>query len=1042
MYRLPICALLMLLLGVDTLCQDRTEQVISDIAFRNIGPAYMSGRISDVVKDPTDPSTWYVAVASGNVWKTTNNATSWKPIFDNQTVYSTGCLAIDPNNPNVIWLGTGENQSQRSVGWGDGVYRSLDAGKTWSNMGLKESEHIGKIHIDPDNSDVIIVAAQGPLWKEGGDRGVFKSVDGGISWKKTLDVGENTGASEVVVDPNNSNIIYATTYQRRRHVGILVAGGPESRIYKSTDQGETWKMLQRGLPGGDLGRIAVAVSPQKSNVVYAHISGADGSNGFYRSSDYGESWKKMNDYAIVDPQYYGEIYCDPHRFDVVYVMDVVVRYTEDGGTSFQRLNTRYKHVDNHSLLFDKDDENYLMMGCDGGIYESWDRGEHWFYHSNLPITQFYRVGIDNEKPFYNVFGGTQDNSTLMGPSQTTSRQGITNDDWTLVLGGDGFQARVDPDNSNIVYAQYQYAGLVRYDKQTGQRTELQPQISDQEEPLRWHWDSPLLISHYDSKRLYFAAQKIFRSDDRGDSWYPISGDLSRNEDRNEREVMGKIWPPEAVWKNVFTSPYGTIVSLSESSVQEGLMVAGTDDGLLQITTDGGANWKTIDNFAGVPEKSYVADVLTSQHEANRIYVVFNNHKEGDFASYIMKSDDLGDSWQMITNGISEKQSSWTILEDHVDPELLFAGTEMGLWCSVDRGENWFPMKGKIPTIAIRDMEIHKEENDLILASFGRGFYILDDYSPLRQLKSPSQDDVVLFDIADVQVYHVMGNRGYSEKGVFGENFYTAPNPPSGVIARIYLPEKIKSLKEQRKENDDPKDASYPPYERLKEEDFERDAQLFLRVQDENGSMITHIPIANRKGFQEVNGELRKMHYSDDREISRLGPRLLSGKLTAQVFLIKDGELKELSDAKPFNANRLDLTNEQPAEDYYSFYTEVTNTVIEAQTFRSELRKKLEWLNKTLSSNSDVSDSEKVKDLEDARTALKQMQYDLEGDQTRRKRFQYFHPGVIQRLNRVYGNQYQSFQTTGTHRESYKVATSKLETMKQKFTELSQKIAGY
>ncbi len=430
-------------------------EIIQGMKFRNIGPAFMTGRISDIAKEPSDRSTWYVATASSNVWKTTNNGTTWKPIFDNYGSYSTGCITIDPNNPNVIWLGTGENQSQRSVGWGDGVYKSLDGGKSWKNMGLKSSEHIGRIVIDPRNSDVIIVAAQGPLWKPGGDRGIYRSEDGGKSWNQTLSVSDNTGGSEIVMDPVNPDVIYASTYQRRRHVGILVAGGKESRIYKSTNNGKTWKKLTKGLPTADVGRIALAVSPIMNNVVYAQLVLEERKGGFYRSEDYGESWTKTNDYAIVDPQYYGEIYCDPHRFDCVYVMDMMIHYTEDGGKNFQRLNSRNKHVDNHSLLFDEDDPEYLMVGCDGGIYESWDRGKTWKYHDNLPITQFYRVGVDNDFPFYNVYGGTQDNSTIYAPSQTQTLHGITNAEWKLALGGDGFQSRIEPEDPNTVYCQSQ-----------------------------------------------------------------------------------------------------------------------------------------------------------------------------------------------------------------------------------------------------------------------------------------------------------------------------------------------------------------------------------------------------------------------------------------------------------------------------------------------------------------------------------------------------------------------------------------------------------
>ena len=580
--------LLFLFLCLENIAQP-AQEIISSLPFRSIGPAYMTGRIADIEVDPSNSSIWYVAVASGNVWKTTNRGSTWKPIFENYGSFSTGCLAIDPHNPNIVWLGTGENQSQRSVSWGDGVYKSLDGGKTWKNMGLESSEHIGKILLDPRNPEVIYVAAQGPLWKAGGERGVYKSSDGGQSWTRILNISEHTGVADLCFDPRNPDILYASSYQRRRHVGILVAGGEESRIYKSTDAGESWKKLEKGLPGGELGRIAVAVSPQHPNVVYALIAGSEkAQSGFYRSEDHGESWTKKNDYVIVDPQYYGEIFADPHRFDHVYAVDVIIHHTTDGGNTFDRLNTRNKHVDNHDIVFDPKDPDYLMVGCDGGIYESWDRGNSWSYHDNISITQFYRVGLDNEEPFYNVYGGTQDNSTLYGPSRTISRHGITNADWTLALGGDGFQARIDPEDPHIVYCQSQYAGIVRYDRKTGQRLDIQPQPVPGDAPLRWHWDSPLIISPHNPKRLYFAAQKLFRSEDRGDSWEGISPDLSRGEDRNQREVMGKIWSPEAVWKNVFTSPYGTIVSLSESPIQEGLLVVGTDEGLIQISTRWGA----------------------------------------------------------------------------------------------------------------------------------------------------------------------------------------------------------------------------------------------------------------------------------------------------------------------------------------------------------------------------------------------------------------------------------------------------------------------
>lgn len=1011
------------------------KEVISSIPLRNIGPAFMTGRISDVAKDPVNRSTWYVATSSSNVWKTTNNGTTWKPIFDNYNSYSTGCIAIDTKSPNKIWLGTGENQSQRSVGWGDGIYLSEDGGKSWVNKGLKTSEHIGKILIDPEDSNVLIVAAQGPLWKAGGERGVYRSDDGGNSWVQTLEISENTGAADLAFDPNDPNIIYATTYQRRRHVGMLVAGGPESRIYKSSDNGKSWQMLKKGLPQGNLGRIAIAVSPQKSNVVYAHISGEEGSNGFYRSEDYGNSWGKTSDYAIVDPQYYGEIYCDPNRFDHVYVMDTYIHFTTDGGKKFERLNTRFKHVDNHSMLFDESDPDYMMVGCDGGIYESWDYGQSWKYHDNLPITQFYRVGIDNDFPFYNVYGGTQDNSTLYGPSQTISRHGITNADWNLALGGDGFQARIDPEDPNTVYCQSQYAGIVRYDKASGHRTELQPQVSSEEDPLRWHWDSPLIISPHNSKRIYFAAQKLFQSDDRGDTWKAISGDLSRGEDRNERKMMGKLWPPEAVWKNVFTSPYGTIVSLSESPIQEGLIAVGTDDGQIQITQDNGQKWKKINQFPGVPPKAYVADILLSHHETSVIYAVLNNHKEGDYAPYILKSENLGESWKQINAGIEAPHACWTIAEDHVSANLLFAGTEFGLFSTINGGANWVQMKGNMPTIPVRDLEIQKRENDLVCATFGRGMMILDDFTPLRSLAEEQMSPNKLFDITESWSFIPKGDKGYSLKGSFGNSFYSAPNPMTGPALNIYLADKFEMSKEIRKRQEKNGLQTYPKYETLKTEDLEEKALIYAMIKDENGQIVSRTPVKNKKGFQRVEAQMSPTIYSIDGKNQTTGPAELEGNFTAQIFITNSGVSTSITEAKPFTIKRLPLSREVPSSDYHSFHKEVAKCLAEVISLREGLEEKLSNLSEQKSRALNQGITDRVKGIEKERLALLDMQYELLGDQTSRKRAQYAHPGILQKVRRVYGNMWNGLQITNTHRASFKEAKSSFDKLKAAFDSL-------
>ena len=592
----------------DTRAESKTDSVAAGIfdglKVRSIGPALMSGRIGDFAVNPKDRSHYFVAVCSGGVWKTTNAGTTYEPVFDGQASYSIGCVEMDPNNPHVVWVGTGENNSQRSVSFGDGVYRSRDGGASWENLGLKESEHIGMIVIHPRHCDTVYVAAQGPLSRSGGDRGLYKTTDGGKTWSRILHVNDDTGINEVHMDPRDPNVLYASACQRRRHVWTLINGGPHSAIYKSTDGGRNWRKLSRGIPSVDKGRIGLDISPANPDVVYAIVEAADGQGGFFRSDDRGETWSKRSSHMTTSPQYYNEIVCDPRNVDRVYSLDTVMHVTEDGGRSFQPTPRRNRHVDDHALWIDPDHTDHLLVGCDGGIYESFDRGGNWAYKANLPVTQFYRVSVDNAEPFYNVYGGTQDNNTQGGPSRTTSRAGITNEDWFITVGGDGYETRVDPEDANIVYSQYQYGGLVRHDRRSGQNVDIKPREAPGEEPYRWNWDTPLIISPHHPKRLYFAANKLFRSDNGGISWTVVSDDLSRGLDRNALKVMGKIQGVDAVAKHRSTSIYGNSVSLDESPLVEGLIYVGTDDGLVHVTEDGGENWRKVSVFPVVPDMTY------------------------------------------------------------------------------------------------------------------------------------------------------------------------------------------------------------------------------------------------------------------------------------------------------------------------------------------------------------------------------------------------------------------------------------------------------
>ncbi len=638
----------------------------SGLELRSIGPGIASGRISDIAVDPENPHRYFVAVASGGVWRTVNDGTTWTPVFDHEGSYSIGCVAIDPKNPSVVWVGTGENNSQRAVYFGDGIYRSEDGGGSWKNLGLKSSEHISKILIDPRDSKVVYVAAQGPLWSAGGDRGLYKTTDAGKTWKAVLTISENTGVTDVVMDPRDPDVLYASSYQRRRHVWTMIDGGPESAIYKSADAGATWTKLSAGLPKEDMGRIGLAVSPANPDLVYATIEADHKAGGTFRSADRGATWEKRNDYFAGAAMAYARLFVDPKNSDRVYSMDVWIQVSEDGGKTWHRLGETNKHPDNHVMWIDPNDTNHLIVGCDGGVYETLDRAATWQFKANLPVTQFYRVGLDNASPVYNVYGGTQDNFSLGGPSRTFGLQGITNSDWFVTSTGDGFFSQVDPEDPNTIYSEAQYGAINRMDRRTGEQVYIQPEPGKSEAGLRWNWDAPILVSPHKHTRIYFAANRLFRSEDRGNTWTAVSPDLTRQLDRDKLKVMGKIWPPDAVYKNGSTSFFGNIVSLAESPVQEGLLYVGTDDGLVQVSGDGGKNWKKYEKFPGVPEMSYVSRLTASSHAPGTVYAAFDNHKMGDFAPYLLRSDDRGATWKSIAGDLPARGMVWALAEDPVD----------------------------------------------------------------------------------------------------------------------------------------------------------------------------------------------------------------------------------------------------------------------------------------------------------------------------------------------------------------------------------------
>lgn len=771
--------------------------MLSGLGLRSIGPAVTSGRVVAFAVNPNDSTEYYVAAASGGVWKTRNNGTTWQAVFESQPSYSIGAITIDPKNPNVVWVGTGELNAQRSVGYGDGVYRSEDGGRSWKNVGLRTSEHIARIVIDPRDSNTVYVAAQGPLWSAGGERGLYKTTDGGVTWKRILHVSEDTGITDVVIDPRTPTILYAASWQRRRHVFTYIGGGPESAIYKSSDFGATWTKAQSGLPGGDLGRIGLAVSPVAPHYLYATVEAGESGSGTYRSSDYGATWDKRGSF-VAQGMYYGQIVPDPKDPERIYLPNVILMVSDDGGRTVRPLGENNKHVDNHTIWIDPANTRHCLVGCDGGVYETFDHGESWLFKSNLSIAQFYRVTTDNAQPFYNIYGGTQDNNSLGGPSRTKSSTGITNDDWYVTLGGDGFHQQVDPTDPNIVYSVLQYGVASRLDRRTGEAVGIMPKERKGEPALRWNWDAPLHISPHAPSRLYMAANRVFRSDDRGNSWKPISPDLTRQVDRNLLTIMGRVWKVDAISKGQSTSFYGNIVSLDESPKREGVLWVGTDDGLIQVTEDGGKSWTKIEHFAGVPDGTYVSYLTASEHDAGTVFAAFDRHKYGDYAPYLLRSADYGKTWTSIAGDLPKNGTVLTIRQDSVAPNLLFAGTEFGAYFTLDGGKSWRKFGG-LPTIPVRDIAIQKRENDLVLATFGRGFYVMDDYSPLRAAAMSADiatREALLFPVRNALSFAAYSRLGEG-KGSQGDTYFTAPNPPDGAVITYYIKESFKTLKQRR-----------------------------------------------------------------------------------------------------------------------------------------------------------------------------------------------------------------------------------------------------
>jgi photosystem II stability/assembly factor-like uncharacterized protein len=741
-----------------------TERLLEPIQFRNAGVAMFGGRVLDIESPRNAPNTVYVGAATGGLFKSINNGTTWTPIFDNYGSVSIGDLAIAPSNPDILYLGTGENTSTRSAHYGDGVYKSTDAGKTWTNLGLKESKRIGQIAIDPKNPDVVYVASMGYLYKSGGEKGLYKTTDGGKTWTQVLK-GDNdtTGFIDVVLDPKNPKVVYAASHDRLRRAWTIRESGPGAAIYKSTDAGKTWKKLAGGLPtGNDVGRIGLAVAAKDSSKVYAFIDmkGQGGGGQLFRSNDGGNKWTKVNETRLSGGSYYCHVFVDPNDPETIWCPNVSLMRSKDGGKTFQGVGTR-AHVDWHSVWINPADSNQVRAGCDGGLYFSYDAMETTWHINNLPIAQFYMVSTDNAVP-YHVMGGTQDNGSWRGPSQSQNRGGVFNWQWESILGGDGFYNLANPKDPDTIYGSSQFGAVTRVDMKDNSGKSIRPRDTAQ----RANWMAPFATSSFAPDTLYWGGNKLYKSLDRGDTWKTISPDLTTND-------------PEKIKGNV---PHCTITTIEESRKKQGLVWVGTDDGNVWITQDDGGNWtKVNDNMTGAPKGYWVSRVIASPHAEGTAFVTFTGFREDDWNPYVFKTTDFGKTWTKI-EGLPNEQVS-VIRQDAVNPDLLFVGTEAGLYVSIDGGAKWNRLNVGVQSVPCQDLVIQERESDLVVGTHGRGIYIAD-IAPYRQLtKDILTKDQYLFKPTRALNFNFTPSQFEAFQGF---QRFSSPNPQFGASIWYYL----------------------------------------------------------------------------------------------------------------------------------------------------------------------------------------------------------------------------------------------------------------
>ena len=863
--KLSAILVIILLSGGTVLSQVLSEDLLQGLTLRSIGPAVMGGRIDEIAVDPAQPWVMYVGTASGGLWKTVNNGTTWKPIFDDQGTASIGAVSLAPSDPEIVWVGTGEANNRQSSTFGDGVYKSLDGGATWNHMGLRETQQIGRIRIHPNNPRVAYVAALGHLWGANPERGVFRTTDGGKTWEKVLFVDSDTGVVDLAMDPMNPQILYAAAYQRRRTAWGFSGGGPGSGLYKTTDGGDNWRRLGGGLPESPLGRIGLDIYRSDPRIVYALVQHREG--GVFRSQDRGETWIKVND-LNPRPMYYSQIRIDPSDAQRIYVLGGPFYSSEDGAKTFTQntdMTPTYDvgvHGDHHELWIDPNNSRHLILGGDGGLYFTWDRSKTWDKVNNIPIAQFYSIGVDMQKPYF-VYAGAQDTHSWGGPSATRSQIGILNSDWYQINFGDGMYQRIDPTDPNTVYTESQGGNIVRFDRRSGARKTIKPEPGPGEDPYRFHWTSPIEISPHDASMIYLGGNRLFLSKDRGESW-TATEDLSLGGDRSALPIMGIVPDENTLSRNDGVSTWGTITTVAESPVTAGLILVGTDDGLVQLSRDGAKTWTSLEGrFPGLDGTSAtVSRVLTSHSSANRAYASFDRHQTNDFAPYIFTTDDEGESWRSISSNLPAAGWVNVLVEHHQNHNLLFAGTETGLFVSVDRGGHWTRLRGNFPTVPVDDLKIHPRDNDLVVGTHGRSIYVLDDISPLAQLTPEVlSSSAHLFDLRPATEVLYWKNESYG-----GQRQYVGTNPPDGSSVAYFLGE-----------GTDGQAAAC--------------GEVSLNVRDTNGNILRQLPASHDPGVNRIVWDFR----TDPPEgvAGSRGPQVPPGEYTLELTACDQVQQKSL-----------------------------------------------------------------------------------------------------------------------------------------------------